>query len=304
MTKRVALDDDFDEGQFFAPPPQQKQNANPLAKYFRMPGVLVALPTKGAFYPPGSIEFTETQEVEVLPMRAADEILMKSPDALMSGYALEKLIESCVPAIKHPKMVSTPDLDVLLLAIRVASVGNKMDVEAKCPKCETEQNFDCDLPSIIATVSEIPSEISVRLSADIVAYLRPFTLQNATKMSLLAFEQTRKIQSLDQNETESGRILAINESYDTLTRANVDAVADCVLKVVVPEGTVYDKKSIMDFVTGAPSDYVSKIDSKLREINKLGMDRNVRVVCTNEACKHEWDTEIQFDPASFFARSS
>jgi hypothetical protein len=25
---------------------------------------------------------------------------------------------------------------------------------------------------------------------------------------------------------------------------------------------------------------------------------------TNEACKHEWDTEIQFDPASFFAREA
>jgi hypothetical protein len=309
MTKRVVdLEDEFSEEELFTPQPRRaappQGGGNPLAKYFRMPGVHVSLPTKGAFYPRGMVEFTEANEVPVLPMRAADEILMKSPDALMSGYALEKLIESCVPAIKDPKLVSTPDLDVLLLAIRVASFGNKMGVETTCPKCSTENSFDCELPGIISTMTDVPGEIPVRLTSEIIAYLRPFNLHNATHMSLVAFEQTRKLQGIASTAEESTRIRSINESYDTLTKENVAAAADCVIKVVVPEGTVTDKKSIMEFIIGAPSDYVTKIDEKLREINKLGIDRGIKVACPNEECKHEWDTEIQFDPTTFFARGS
>jgi hypothetical protein len=310
MTKRVDdLEDEFSEDELFTPQPPRRAAApqgggNPLAKYFRMPGVHIALPTKGAFYPPGMIEFTDSHELPVLPMRAADEILMKSPDALMSGYALEKLIESCVPSIKNPKLVSTPDLDVLLLAIRVASYGNKMGVETTCPKCKTENSFDCDLPSIIASMTDVPSEISVRLTSEIVAYLRPFNLKNATKMSLIAFEQTRKLQSLDLGAEEATRIRSINESYDTLTKENVAAAADCVIKVVVPEGAVTDKKSISEFIMGAPSDFINKIDDKLREINALGIDRRIKVKCPNEECGHDWESEIQFDPTTFFARGS
>jgi hypothetical protein len=99
-----------------------------------MPGVLVALPTKAHSIRLDQLSSPRRNEVEVLPMRAADEILMKSPDALMSGYALEKLIESCVPAIKHPKIVSTPDLDVLLLAIRVASVRQQNGCRSEVPQ--------------------------------------------------------------------------------------------------------------------------------------------------------------------------
>lgn len=305
MTKRVDLEDEFSEEELFTPKQSRRAapQGNPLAKYFRMPGVHVSLPTKGAFYPRGLIEFTEADELPVLPMRAADEILLKSPDALMSGYAIEKLIESCVPSIKDPKLVSTPDLDVLLLAIRVASYGNKMDVEAKCPKCATDNTFDCDLPAIISTMTDVPSEIPVRLTSEIIAYLRPFNLQNATRMSLVAFEQTRKLQGLADAD-ETSRVRAVNESYDILTQANVSAAADCVIKVVVPEGTVTDKKSISEFIMGSSSDFITKIDDKLREINKMGIDRSIHVVCPNEKCKHEWDTEIQFDPTNFFVRGS
>ena len=39
------------------PPPEDFEEHNPLAKYFRTPGVHVPLPTNGAFMPPGGIEF-------------------------------------------------------------------------------------------------------------------------------------------------------------------------------------------------------------------------------------------------------
>ena len=80
---KISPPDEFDERQVFD---------DPLAKYYRMPGVHVRLPSNGAFMPPGSVQFTVTGEVPIYPMRAADELLLKSPDALMSGYAIEERV--------------------------------------------------------------------------------------------------------------------------------------------------------------------------------------------------------------------
>ena len=120
MAKVMSDDQHFDGGLHVV---KDHAGANPLTKYFRIPGVHIKLPTHGAFMPTGSVAFTMNDEVPVYPMRGMDELLLKSPDALMNGYAIEKLIESCVPAIKFPRLISSPDLDVILMAIRAATYG-------------------------------------------------------------------------------------------------------------------------------------------------------------------------------------
>jgi hypothetical protein len=161
--------EDFDEQAMFSPsalpmPPKKASkmaHLNPqlpsggvLSKYYRyrVPGPHIKLATRGVFFPPNAIEMTLAGDIPVFPMVSADEMLLKSPDALMSGLALEKLFESCVPAIKTPRLISAPDIDVLLLAIRVATYGNKMALAANCPACKHENSFDCDLPSLLATM--------------------------------------------------------------------------------------------------------------------------------------------------------
>src|SRR4051794_13716092 len=165
---------------------------NPLAKYYRIPGLHVKLPTNGAFLPPGSIEFTAAGDIPVLPMAAKDELLLKSPDALMSGYALERLLESCVPAIHTPRLIATQDLDVLLLAIRAATYGDVMTLDATCPQCDTTVEIKCHLPALLATMQKVDPNAAIRLSDEVMAFVRPYNLGNATVLALASFEEARK----------------------------------------------------------------------------------------------------------------
>lgn len=43
------------------------ETSNPLEKYFRLPGVHVPLPSRGAFMPQNSIEFTLNGDIPVYP---------------------------------------------------------------------------------------------------------------------------------------------------------------------------------------------------------------------------------------------
>jgi hypothetical protein len=291
--------DDFDETNLFAAP--KPASGNPLAKYFRSPGLMVSLPTGGAFLPPGSYNPTMSGEVGVLPMRAADELLMKSPDALMSGYAVEQMLLSCVPSIIAPREVSAPDLDVLLLAVRAASYGNDMDIDTHCPACKAEATFSCHLPALLGNVQPIPAENPVRLSADVVVLMRPHNLQNATTIGLAAFEETRKLQALEDADEEA-RTAAINASMKRMSDLNIKVLADCVLKVATPEGIVTDRASIFEFVANIGRDWVKRMDDKLKELNHMGLDKGIDVTCPT--CQHEWRATVEFDPTSFFALGS
>lgn len=271
--------------------------ANPLAAYYRAPGISVELPTRGLYMPPGAIGLDMAGEVSVLPMTAADEILLKSPDALMSGYAVEQMLRSCVPGIPNPRLISMPDLDVLLLAVRAASYGNTMDVDVTCPKCKTEGSFSLDIRSVLATAKPLPNEKPIRLSSDVVVYLQPFTLEQSTRAALTTFHEAKAMQGIDELPMEE-RTRRMNESFRKLTVLSSGLVAACVLKVATPQGIVTDRSHIAEFMRNIKADWTRKIDAGVKELNEMGIDRTIHGSC--QSCGHEFSTELQFDPASFF----
>jgi len=276
---------------------EEPKPSNPLARYFRLPGVQVRLPTNGAFMPPDSIEFTMNNEVPVYPLRAADEMLLKTPDALMSGFAIESLLRSCVPAITAPQEVSTPDLDVLLMAIRAASTGETITLKPVCPMCKAENELHWSLGYTFSTIQLIEPENPVRLADDVVVFLRPHNLRNATRMGNISFEEARKVQAVEDAPTAE-RSAQISASMRRLSDLSTETLADCVIKVVVREGTVTSRPSIDEFIANIPNAWTRQMQAKLDEMNKKGIDKHYPVTCAN--CGHEWQGEIEFNPATFF----
>lgn len=299
MTKPIQ--DDFDESAFFGAEARAPQapGGNPLTRYYRLPGLHVPLPTRGAFMPPGSVEFTPKGDVPVMPMRAADEMLLKSPDALMSGYAIEKLIESCVPAVKTPNLLSQPDLDVLLLAIRAATNGTSMTVHTECPSCGAEGEFECDLGNILSTMKTIPPENPVRLSDDVIVYVRPHNVGESFRIATASFEEYRQLQALEtQGVADEVKSKQANASLDRINKLTLAVTASCIVKVQVPEGPVEDRQAIADFIANVPGPWVKRVTEKLKAVNAMGIDRSVEATCSK--CGHQWRAEVEFNPQTFF----
>lgn len=280
------------------------QNQNPLAKYFRAPGVSLRLPSQGRFQSADNVRFTATGEINVFPMRAADEMLLKSPDALMSGLAVEQVLKSCVPDLKDPKQLPTPDVDALLLAIRASTYGPEMTIEAECPECGAENAYGFDILTILDSVTPLAEEYAVRQGDEVIIYLRPFNFAGNSQISMVIFQETRKMQMLERDEvmTQEQRQAEINAAYHRLNHMNVQLVADCVEKVVVPEATVTDRRFISQFMHDMGKEDFAKVEAKLKEINDAGINKRHDVTCSK--CNHEWQTTVEFDPTSFFGQSS
>lgn len=313
--------DDFDENEMFSQATAQYPVApdaamaptpspfvagpagNPLASYFRLPGLSVPLPTQGVFFPAGGVELDENGEVSVYPMKAADELLLSSPDALMNNTAIINLISSCVPQIKAPAMVSSPDLDVLLLAIRVASAGEDMDSEAVCPKCNETTQFKINIPEVLQSVKTIPPINTVRITNDLLVYINPHTIAVQSKILNAAFKQTRAAQALDAQElTDEERSMQASLIMKQLADINLYGIEQCVVKISHPGGDVTDRQHIKEFMENIDSRKLNAIRKKVEELNNMGIDKTIEVDCTH--CDNHWETEIEFNPASFFGDRS
>ena len=102
-------------------------SANPLAKHFRQPAIYMKLPSQGRFWPSEALNLPATGAIPVYPMTAKDEIVLRTPDALMNGQGIIDVIQSCCPNIVDAWRMPSIDVDAVLVAIRIASYGNQMD---------------------------------------------------------------------------------------------------------------------------------------------------------------------------------
>lgn len=276
---------------------------NPLAAYFRGADVHQMLPSQGKFFEAGEIDLAINGEVAVLPMTAADEIILKNPDALLNGDALERLFKSCVPAIKAPRKISVPDMDVLLLAIKLASYGDTLEISVRCPECKEEFSFDASIRGILAQITLIDDDNTVvRVSDDMVVYLRPYDFESKTKLDLAAFEEAKLLQhllSMDASDEEKAKLF--NESFEKIAELNLDLLSHCIRHIQIPNQVVDNADHIREFVRNSDKNLIKKINEKLTELSKNGIDRDVEVKCPKEECGHEWKTFMTFDPAHFFA---
>lgn len=293
------MTEDFDD--FPAPlsKPKARKPQNPLQQYFRLPGIHVTLPSGGRFMKEGTLETTDAGDVEIYPMRAADEMILKSPDALISGDAIQRILRSCVPGLKDAGEVSTVDLDVLLLAIRAASFGNKMDVDAPCPSCSEVNTYECDLPMLLTKVRPLNGETMIRLSPEVIVEVRPYTVRSVNALTRMTFTEARRIQAIEDAEERSQ---AASEGIQKVGVLENALLADCVVKITIPDGAVTSKEYIVQFLENIPSVWHTKIRDAVAKLNQGGLDRSLQLRCT--ACEHEWETQIEFDPSTFFGQSS
>ena len=155
------------------------ENSNPLNKYFRQPAIYISLPS-GIDYPPHVVTPSTTGELPVMPMTARDEIKFKTPDALMNGQGVVDVIESCMPNVKDAWQIKSLDLDTVLIAIRIATYGETMDITFDVPKTGEKTNHTLNLPSLLENIKTETKQDSIKLSGGLEIHLNSLTYRDMT----------------------------------------------------------------------------------------------------------------------------
>ena len=276
--------------------------SNPLVNYFRQPKIYITLPSKGEFYPEDALDKSANGEYAVYAMTAKDELMFKTPDALLSGQATVELVKSCVPAIKDPWKMPSIDIDAILIAIRIATYGDMMEISSDCPACNHHNTYELNLVNFLEKVGDFHYGKEVHVDPLVVS-IRPYSYQEVTRTAIKGIEQQR-ILSIVNDETmgDEEKIERFGASFIKLTELTVDVIAGCITSIQTPEGTVTDQEQIKEFINNSPTEVFNTVNTHITNMkNKIDMESQ-DTVCT--ACEHPFKMTIVMDQSNFFALGS
>ena len=281
---------------------QNQPKKNPLSSFYRQPKIYVRLPSKGKFYEPGSLDLSENGEYPVYAMTAKDELLFKTPDALLNGTSTVELIKSCIPAILNPWVMPNIDLDFALIAIRIATYGDKMDVGTNCPHCDAENSYDMDLTAWLDIFNNFIYNTDIAVDP-LTVHVRPYTYKEVTKTALKSMEQQRIFQVInDDTLSDEIKLEKFGASFLKLTELTVDVIADCITAIDTPDGSVSDKVMIKEFISNCSKDIFQKIQDHVVQMKELIEFKAQNVTCGE--CSKPFSLPVTMDQSNFFAVKS
>jgi hypothetical protein len=281
---------------------------NPLTAFMRRPKVFLKLPSGGKYWPDGSLDMPENGELPVYGLTAKDELLIRTPDALFNGRTTVDVIRSCLPNILNAWNIPSIDVDAILIAIRIASYGEKMEMNVKIPGTEETEPFEIDLRPMLDQIAERTTwEERVIISEDLTVYIEPVNYKVMTDYSVMSFDSNRLLTTLIQEKdlTEEQRVNLAADAMAKIADATLMQMVHGIKRIDSKDGSTDNPEYIKEFLENIDKDIFNKISSAFRKLNDHNNERSVTIQVPPKYVESGSPATItvpfQFDYSNFFA---
>ena len=215
-------------------------------------------------------------------MTAKDELALKVPDALMNGQAVVDVIQHCVPNIKNAWNCPSIDVDMILIAIRLATYGEMMSTPVKIKDLELE--YQVDLRTIMDQLTnQINWVPAIPVNDELTVFVKPLTYKHISQAAIQSFE-TQKIMNVvnDESMSDERKLELFKESFSKMTQATIGTIVDSINRVESIHGTTDDPEHIKEFVNNIDKEIYSKIENHLTALREQNSIKPMRVGVTEE----------------------
>lgn len=254
-----------------------------LTKLKHLPPEYHRLPSGGLLYKNNELnDNVKNGEIEFYPYTAIDELDMKSPDLMLDGRAITRVLNRCVPGIRKPLDLYVRDLDFIMMALRKASYGDTYEI-SYVHDCEHAKRHDykISLTKLMNKAKFIdPSTLSnmytVTVGTDDISYtvnLRPLRAKHAIDI----------LQHFDKELTDEERKMNLFSIF-MFSINDVDGITDT--------------KSILEWLGQIPIMWLDPINTRIEEISNWGVSPEVDEVCQD--CGAPIKLIVQVNPLTFF----
>jgi hypothetical protein len=271
---------------------------NPLQKYYRQPKIYLDLPSKGKYYPQGAINGDPTK-LPVFGMSAMDEIMFKTPDALFNGEATVQVIKSCIPGIVHPWSMPQLDVDACLIAIRIATYGERLETTFDCNKCGENNKFDLDLTKSLEYYLAQEFEDQV-YAGPLMVTIRPLTYKEATEINTKSFELRRQIWNVSSLDDEEMKNQTLNEIYKKIAELSSKGFTTAIKSIDIEDQTVTEPQQINEWLKNSDKEFFDTIRSQVEKNTERWTLKPQKVQCAS--CAAENEVVFGLDNSDFFVK--
>ena len=267
---------------------------NPLIARVRIPGQRFTLPSGGLFYKNGELDDSVTNgEVEVQPITMTDDLVLKNPDKLLNGDGITEVIARCVPQIKKPWDLLHKDVDFLVVALRIVSYGEHVEVSHVHDTCPVTYEKDgetlrhsrvykANIRELMNKTKRIDpttidTKFKIKLDNDQEVSIKPMTFR--------AFVNVMNLQLENEEDFDS----------ETLKKNILDMLLDVILTV----DEISDRQMIHDWLIAAGPKIVGQLNEEIARTFSWGTDMTIQTTCVD--CEEKIEVAIPIDPLSFFS---
>lgn len=277
----------------------ENQRPNPLAKHFRQPAIYLRLPSDGLWWEDGTLAMTANKELPVYPMSTKDEILLRTPDALLNGQGVVDVIHSCVPNIKDAWKMPSVDVDAVLIAIRIATYGNNMNFDSKCTHCSEENTHEVDLGTSLSSL-RCPGFADALEYRGLKIRFKPQQFFSVNKSNMIEFEEQKLLNVLNAaNINDEDRAKEVSQIMDRLYQYGLTACTNSTDYIELEDGTrVNDPEFILEFFQNAESGVIKAVQAKISEFSEQSKPEGLNLAC--QACTKHYKVNLTFDYSNFF----
>jgi hypothetical protein len=134
--------------------------------------------------------------------------------------------------------------------------------------------------------------------------LKPQNYFSVNSTNAMAYKEQRILDVIAKSDiSPEDREANLRQITDELIQLNVDGLTSSTDYILLDDGTkVTDTGFIKEFYNNTSSGVIRKVQDKLAEVAAVSGLKPYETECTE--CKNEYQTEITFDYASFFANGS
>lgn len=257
---------------------------NPLLASLRIPGETFRLPSQGLFYDNGELDGSVVNgEVEVYPMTAMEEVILSTPDKLLSGKAITEIFTHCIPQILKPSELLSRDVDFLMVCLRMVTFGQFMEVsyEHNCEGAKSH-NYMIDLQRMINDTRAIDATKMKDEYTHIMPNGQVVTLKPMTYGDIVAIFQTTAMMKSDNVSDEESNKLVI----------------DTLVSVIRSVDNVEDKAFIKEWVTKISLGWKRGIEKAAQSVSQWGTEFSSVHTCQD--CGEEMKIHVSANPVNFF----
>lgn len=141
----------------------------------------------------------------------------EEPSAILT--AMKEIVKSCTFEAFDIDALATYDLEYLFLQLRSKSVGEVIDLQSKCEKCEELNQVQVNLEEIKIDKPEEEVENTIQLNDSVGVVLRPVPLKDIDKVSTDSSDLTKTISLciesiFDDNNVYKTSDVPVSELYN------------------------------------------------------------------------------------------
>jgi hypothetical protein len=198
------------------------------------------------------------------------------------------------------------DIDTVLIAIRIASYGETMDVNFTVPVSGEQMTQTMNLPALLESIRNQTITDTCTLDNGLIIAVKPLTYKKIVDAQLKTFEQQKLYVQVNQSGMSAEeKTKQFTNSFKLLNDLNFQILTENISRINLPTGeSVSDEKQIKEFIKNADAKLVKEIEDKLGEIRQLGAIKPVKIKATEEQIRAgvpaTFEIPMTVDNSNFF----